>query len=352
MEGLNMTKNYVIQSEITQQERLKEIDNEYFDTSSKHLKMSIDLNQRLKNAITDVGNALDYSKQTLELDISNGNMAVEILNQEVDLLKQKRDLNENILDSYDKQLADMKSSLQKKGLSFDANGNILNAVSKLQALEQQINAMPDKVNKTKTTGKGKKAKTTTEQVENEAKEEAKQGAENLQKMISDYNNLLHTTIPQTKNSILETSNSINQIYENMLQTVNTVESKITEIIKKQIEERKKTIQDEATVQVNALNKSLQNLQDQHEEKTYEDDLKKQYQKLQEIQEKINDAQLDHSLNGQSNLKELKKEYQDQQDQIDKAISDREYQKAQKKIQDEITSINNNAKEQQDALDKK
>lgn len=303
--GVNQANNYVIQSEITQTERLQEIQNEYFNTSSNGLKLNIDLNQRLKNALTDVGNALQENQALQQQSTTNGNKTIDLLNQEINLLNQKKQLNENILSSDKEQLEDMKESLQKEGISFDSNGNILNAVSRLQQLESWINNIPSSVKDTdKLSNYGNY--NIPSSISSLTKQQAEQTIQNIQSMVQAYNQMLHNTIPETQQSITDTQNSINTVYNNMLQTASDVESQITQIIKKQIAERKQAIQDEAQAQVKALNTTLQNLQQEHEQQSYQTTLKQQYKQLQQIQEQINDAELDHSLNGQARVKQLKK----------------------------------------------
>ena len=348
--GVNQANNYVIQSEITQTERLQEIQNEYFNTSSNGLKLNIDLNQRLKNALTDVGNALQENQALQQQSTTNGNKTIDLLNQEINLLNQKKQLNENILSSDKEQLEDMKESLQKEGVSFDSNGNILNAVSRLQQLESWINNIPSSVKDTdKLSNYGNY--NIPSSISSLTKQQAEQTIQNIQSMVQAYNQMLHNTIPETQQSITDTQNSINAVYNNMLQTASDVESQITQIIKKQIAERKQAIQDEAQTQVKALNTTLQNLQQEHEQQSYQTTLKQQYKQLQQIQEQINDAELDHSLNGQARVKQLKEEYQNQQDEINQTISNQQYQNAQDKIQKEIDSINNNAQKEEEDVDK-
>lgn len=348
--GINQANNYVIQSEITQTERLQEIQNEYFNTSSNGLKLNIDLNQRLKNALTDVGNALQENKALQQQSTTNGNKTIDLLNQEINLLNQKKQLNENILSSYKQQLADMKDSLQNEGISFDSNGNILNAVARLQQLESWINSIPSSVKDTdKLSNYGNY--NVPSSISNLTRQQAEQTIQNIQSMVQAYNQMLHNTIPETQQSITDTQNSINSVYNNMLQTASDVESQITQIIKKQIAERKQAIQDEAQAQVKALNNTLQNLEQQHEQQSYQTTLKQQYKQLQQIQEQINDAELDHSLSGQAKLKQLKEEYQNQQDEINQTISNQQYQNAQNKIQNEIDSINSNAQKEEQDVDK-
>lgn len=347
--GLSQANNYVIQSEITQTERLQEIQNEYFNTSSNGLKLNIDLNQRLKNALTDVGNALQENQSLQQQSTTNGNESIDLLNQEINLLNQKKQLNENILSSYQKQLADMKNSLESEGISFNGSGDILNAVSRLQQLESWVNAIPSSVKDTDTLSSYGNSSIPTS-ISSLTKQQAQQTIQNIQSMVQAYEQMLHTTIPQTEQTITDTQNNVNTVYNNMLQTASNVESQITQIIQKQIAERKQAIQNEAQTQVNALNTTLQNLEQQHSQQTYQTTLKQQYQQLQQIQEQINDAELDHSLNGQATLKQLKEEYQNQQDQINQSISNEQYQNAQTKIQNEINSINSNAQTEEQDLE--
>ena len=347
--GLSQANNYVIQSEITQTERLQEIQNEYFNTSSNGLKLNIDLNQRLKNALTDVGNALQENQSLQQQSTTNGNETIDLLNQEINLLNQKKQLNENILSSYQQQLADMKNSLQNEGISFDSNGNILNAVSRLQQLESWINNIPSSVKDTSSLSSYGNYNIPTS-ISNLTRQQAEQTIQNIQSMVQAYEQMLHTTIPETEQTITDTQNSVNNVYNNMLQTASNVENQITQIIQKQIAERKQAIQNEAQTQVNALNTTLQNLEQQHNQQTYQTTLKQQYQQLQQLQEQINDAELDHSLNGQATLKQLKEEYQNQQDQINQTISNEQYQNAQTKIQNEINSIDSNAQTEEQDLE--
>ncbi len=429
--GFAEVNNYVIQDEITQTERLQEIQDEYFNNDSKNLKLSIDLNQRLNNAITDVGNAIEHN-QALQEQTDNGYKKIDLLQQELDLLEQKKVLYQELQNSDQKQLDDMQNSLAQNGFTFDSNGDILNAVSKLQQLERWVNSLPDKVTEEKTKKRTHYVKvpytyeehryryekepyttertryryervpytyhgyrgyekqeyryekepyteqqtryryervpyteketryryvkqvqniTVPKEVANKTKEDAKQAIQNLQNMVKSYEDMLHNTIPQTENSIDQLNEKMRSVYNGMLQTANNVEQQITQIIQKEIEARKQAIQNEANAQVKALNQTLQNLENKHNQQQYQNNLKQQYENLQQIQEQINDAELDHSLNGQARVAELKKQLQAQQQQINETISNQQYQNAQNKIQNEINAINNNAKTAQDNIDK-
>lgn len=406
LSGFSQISNEILSEEATQYERLKNITDTYYDNDENNIKLSIDLNQRLKNTLTDIGNSIAHN-QALQEETENGNTTIDLLQQELSLLNKKKEVNEALEESYQKQAQAMRESLEKSGFTFGADGSITNAVAKLQSLESWVNQMPDQVEqeKPKTTTKYTKEpyhytkrtpghyekvpyhyyswkerkevygyynkyvrgeledKTgykyvknsdtteTTQEVENKAKQNAKTTVQNLQNLVQAYNNMIHDTIPQTVSAIDQINQQVKTTYDNMLSTANSVESQITQIIQKQISERKQAIQNEANAQVKALNNVLTNMENKHNQEQYQTGLNNQYQQLQKIQEEINNAELDHSLNGQARLKELKEELANQQKSINQTISDHEYQEAQNKIQNQIKTIQNNSQQAQDDIDK-
>lgn len=433
--GYTQISAHLMDEEATQYERLQNLAETYYDTDQSNLKLSIDLNQKLKNTLTDIGNAIAHN-QALQSETENGYQTIDLMNQELDLLNQKKQVNEALEQSYQKQLQTMKSSLEQQGFTFGSNGSITNAVSKLQGLERWVNGMPDQIAKTTTKtykkytktpytyykyGKGSyedepyhyyknvgghyedesdsywdykldkevtkhwkkwvagtekeisgsykkwigggktqetgykytdtpETSTSTNMVDNKAKQDASQTVQNLQNLVNAYNNMLHDTVPQTVSSIDQINSQVQTVYNNMLSTASSVESQITQIIQKQISERKQAIENSANAEVNALNKTLTNLENKHNEQTYQTGLKAQYKQLQQIQEEINNAELDHSLTGQARLKELQKELQNQQTSINQTISDHEYQEAQNKINAQIKAIQTSSQNEQKQID--
>ena len=456
----------ILNEEATSTERLKQISQSYFDEDQNNLKLTIDLNQRLNNTLTDIGNTLTHNK-SLQSETENGYKTISLMTQELSLLDKKKEINETLEGSYTKQLSLLKQSLKEQGLAFGKNGNIVNAVSRLQGLEKMVNDMPDQIAQTKTStkeeytktpyryykyGKGTETETPyhyskynkgdseevshsydkyskghyvtkkssywdyklgkevsrswkeyvagtskevsgeyrkylagakqevsgdykkyvegqktletgykyskhpvtsskTTMVSNEAKSKASQNVQNIQNMVNAYNNMLHQTLPQTVSAIDSVNSEIQGVYNSMLQTASSVESQITQIIQKQVSERKQAIQNSTNAEVDAYNKVLTAMQQKHSESTYETGLETQKTTLAQLQSEVDNAELDHSLVGMARLSELKKQLKAQQTAISQTVSSHEYQNAQNKINKEIADAQAKAKTETDDIDK-
>lgn len=110
--------------------------------------------------------------------------------------------------------------------------------------------------------------------------------------------------------------------EKMKQNVEDVEKAITEIIKKEYEKRKELIEKEYEDKKKALQKQKDLYNKQNEEDDYNKELKKEREILEGINTQIANIQRDSSLEGQTKLRELIKQQQEQQEKINQMILER------------------------------
>lgn len=363
--------NIPLYSGLRFQERAYDIIHGYLNRNSEDLRLQIDLNIRLKTAITDLTNAIKVEEDRIK-NSNSGSERVKLMKQEIDLMRKKQTAVESLGKSYENERNLTEYNLHLKGFNFDENKRITNQVVKLQELEKWVNSMPKKIKQAKTemkeehekvkdgtTKKGKdkyktvtvtKEKVTYEEVENKARTKAEQEVNDIKALVDKYNTLITQEIPQQEEAYRELSNSIKNTYTSMLQTVNDVESKITSIIKNQIEERKKLIDEQTKAQTEALRKVKDEMSEKHDKEKYEDSVKEARKKLQEIQEQINDSQLDTTLSGIARTEELKKQLEDQKKRISEMIDQHNYSEAQKQIDNQIKNIETNGENAKKDLD--
>ncbi|MDK0982905.1 phage tail tape measure protein [Clostridium perfringens] len=338
--------NIPLYSGLRFQERAYDIIHGYLNRNADDMKMQIDLNIRLKTSITDLTNALKIEEDRIK-NSKSGSERIALMKQEIDLMKQKQTAVESLGNSYENERNLTEYNLHLRGFNFDENKRIVNQVVKLQELEKWVNSMPKQIKKAKKDSDGK---TIYEDVENKARTNAEREVADIKALVDKYNTLVTQDIPQQEDAYRELSNSIKNTYQGMLQTVSDVETKITSIIKNQIEERKKVIDEQTKAQTEALRKVKDEMSEKHDNEKYEDSLKEARKKLQEIQEQINDSQLDTTLSGIARTEELKKQLEDQKKRISEMIDQHNYSEAQKQIDNQIKDIETNGENAKKDLD--
>ncbi|MGL4453627.1 MAG: hypothetical protein ACRCTZ_20910, partial [Sarcina sp.] len=168
--------------------------------------------------------------------------------------------------------------------------------------------------------------------------------------LGKYNDAL-VNVNQQQSDLMDLQLEIQGVYETMLQTTKKIEDKITEILKKQVEERKKLIDEELKKRQDALKKE----QDAYNKKRDEDDYDKEYEKrieeMAKLQAKIDAVSKDTSLSGQAKLQELLEQLAKQQEEFDDFVQD----KLDKDINDLFDKENDKLEEEankvKDELDK-
>ena len=280
---------------------------------------------------------------TLNQQIDNVNLAIEryqilaenanpkdrlvYMQKEIDMYNEKKALLIDLYNAQQKELASMKKKLTAQGFIIDNNGVIKN-------YETQLNKLQANANKLSGT----------------AKENAKEKAEEIADLVKEFESL-NKELQSTNNSIAEMENTIYSALKNQVQLIADMESKVTEILRKQIEERKQLIEDEKNSKIEAINEMKEAYNKQIEEETSEENLKNEKDKLLDIQAQIDKISKDTSLQGKKRLQELLSQYAEQEKVIADIIKQHEIDKNNEMFDAEIERLEKEAEEAKEKLDK-
>ncbi|CEN94271.1 phage tail tape measure protein [Paraclostridium sordellii] len=140
--------------------------------------------------------------------------------------------------------------------------------------------------------------------------------------------------------------------EQQLKITKAVEEKITEILRKEVEKRKKLIDSELKNRIDSLNKEKKAYNDARKEADYNKSYEEQLNSINELQDKIDILSRDSSLSGQKKLKELMDKLADEQEKLSKMVQDKIDEQVNNmfdKESDRLTDDANKAKEEMDNL---
>ena len=276
------------------------------------LENIVDAYYDIENALKDVENALDLNKARQEN--ATGKKRVELMREEVELLKKKQQLLTQQQAEMEKERDALRKTLQNNGFSFSDDGSITNYQKRLKELQNWANSL-----------KG------------ESKEDAIEFVEGLIDVIDRYTDLVKDEIPDVIQSWEEMTTAIKESEREQLDYVTQVQKDITSAIENEL--RKRT---------DAVKKELQKQQDlynsQFDEEDYQDSLSKEKNKLDQLQQQINDLSRDTSEAGKLRLQQLRDEYLSQQEVINNMIRDWEKEQGNSAFDEAMNKIDQNLEE--------
>ena len=146
--------------------------------------------------------------------------------------------------------------------------------------------------------------------------------DHVDNLLQEYFDVALDTIPELEKELLELQKSFEDVEKEKLNITKDVEDKITDIIEKQVEERKKKIEEEAEARVKALQDAQKEYQKWRDEADYKDDYDKQLKKVQDLQKKLEIAKRDDSLSGNKRIADLMEQLQEEQKNLEEMVQDR------------------------------
>lgn len=239
--------------------------------------------------LTDAYKDLEHELSKIEklLEYSSGNDKLNLLNKQLDILKQQQNELEKQHDLLSSQKKVLKNELVGYGFTFDSSGDITNYASQLDNLFNQ--------------GKN---------------------IEKIKDILDEYFELQNEELPGIIEGWLDLDNTIKDVLKDQLETTSEVEKKITEIYKKQVEDRIAQIEKEADAKVKALKKQQDEYNKYREDVKYDDEYDEKLESINELQRQLDIAMKDTSLNGQKRVKELQKQLAEAQKELEKFTQDR------------------------------
>jgi hypothetical protein len=260
---------------------------------------------------------------------------VDLLNEEITLLEEKRKTISSLINEEKAEKEELYKTLSKNGFKFDNAGELTNSDSLWSAKAKSANLTKDEKQR-------ESNMTTFKQLEEDVKR---------------YNALIHSEILNSQKDFEDLGNQINSVskdiksaYQDELEIVKTVESKIHDMMKQSVEDQKTELDNQLSDYEKYINDKIDLLDDLTAKEEYEKNLNKQQQTIQEIQNKINEVSLDDSLEGKSKLADLQKQLTEEQDNLTSMQSDREKELRRDNLEDALATEQERVQAQKDALD--
>ena len=273
----------------------------------------LELAEKVQNATSSIGNAnqqmdrLNDKLSLLEVKLKNasGIDKVNLLDEQIKIWQQLSKYQSDTLSQMMSALNVYRNELNNYGFKFDEFGNISN-------LESALNALKDSAD-----------------------------YEYIKDTLDKWKELYNEEIPSAEESILEYKNAIKDANNTKLETTKSVEDKITDMIKDQLEKRKDAIKKQADEEIKLINKKKEEYNALREEMNYKDDYDEQMKKINKLKQQLEIAQRDDSLSSKNKVQELLEQLEEEnkklqeivQDKIDNDINDM-LDKESEKIQEE------------------
>ena len=134
-------------------------------------------------------------------------------------------------------------------------------------------------------------------------------------VFGDLGNLIKTSI----SSYDDINDEINSRLEEQLKKTKEIEDKITQIYQKEVEKRKKLIDDELSKRLNNLKKEQDAYNKYRQEVDYNRSYEDQLSAVEELQKKLDIAMKDNSLSGQKKVKELLEQLKEEQAKLEDLV---------------------------------
>lgn len=253
---------------------------------NREQKLFVSNNKLLE--LQDAYDGLTNSLEFLEAKESavSGKDKLDILDKKLDLLEQQKDKLHEIAETYREQLKVYQADLGKYGFTFDVDGNI-------KDIDGILNKFKDSTD-----------------------------FEKVKDLVEEYLDIQKDKIPDLSKEWWELQSAIKSALKEQLETTKDIQDKITDIYKKQVEERKKLIEDELDSKLKALKKEQDAYNKQREEVDYQNDYQKQLDEVMKIQQKLELAAKDTSLSGQKKYADLLEELTEAQEKLEKLVQDK------------------------------
>lgn len=293
----------------------------------KDTEVKIDRYKQLQDAIDDVNNALDKNKTLQEQ--ANGRDKIKYMNEEVSLLKKKKEELKAIEKEMQKEAKELENQLRKQGLNAK-NGDITNYVSKLEAQKKKVNSMSN-------SDKNK---------ENEIKK-----LEELIKTADRYFDLTSNELPKIQNQWLEINSTIKQQRKEYMSLIRSSEEEVFNMIKDKIDKRKEEYEKETDKLKEEISKRKEAMNKQYQDEDYQKNLKNKQEELSKLELQIEEAARNTSKQGQLALEELLKQKKELQDELNQMIKDQQRDEANDLFDKEMDDLDKDLENKLESLDK-
>lgn len=286
----------------------------------------IDRYKTLQDALNDVNNALDENASREEL--ANNKDRIKYINNEVGLYRKKKNAIDDLIGAKQKEARELENQLNSKGLHAH-NGDIDNYTKALEDAKARVNRMANT---------------------DKSKEKAKKDFKELEEAANRYFELTSSELPKLKKEWIDVDKEIKDSRKKFIDMMADTERQVTEVIKNEIENRKKSWEKETDKRREEVQKQKDLYDNQNKDEDFEEELAEKQKKLHEINSKIESVRRDLSAEGQGKLKDYLKEQEDAQKDFNKFIRDKQREDADKAFDDQMDKIDKIKDEKEKALD--
>ncbi len=275
---------------------------------------------KFKNAIKELNNEIDKCADKIDLiDIklegASGAERINLMKDKIQALNDQLKIQQDIMNKINSELNVYRQYLANYGVQFDSSGEITN-------YDEVLNNY--------------------------------QNSEDLKKvteLLDEYIDKIRDELPDAQKEYHKLENAIKDVYQEQLKITKEAEDKLTEIYKKQVEDRIKEIEKQRDAELKALNEKKKAYQAYRDEINYKDDYDDQMKKINKLKQQLEIAQRDDSLGGKKKVEELLQQLEEEnerlqeivQDKIDKDINDtfdKENDRIEDKADKEIEDLEN------------
>lgn len=293
----------------------------------KDIEDKIDAYKSLTDVIDDVNNELEITK-TLE-ENAQGVNKLQYMNKEINLYKQKKDAINNLIAAKQNEGRYLEGVLKNNGFNV-SNGNISNYYDRLKQIEDEVNAMDNS---------------------NKAKEEAIKNFKDLKEKADKYFEITSKELPKLNNEWYQLNKTIKEVSERQVKLMGDTEREMTNVVKNQVEERKKALEDETSKVKEELKKQRDEYNKKYDDENFEKNLKEKQDKLNKLNAQIDSVRRDISSEGQSKLKDLLKQKDDLEKELNNFIRDRQKDQGNKAFDEQMDKIDKHKDEKIKEMEK-
>lgn len=293
----------------------------------KDIEDKIDAYKSLQDAIDDVNNELEITK-TLE-ENAQGVNKLQYMNKEINLYKQKKDAINNLIAAKQNEGRYLEGVLKNNGFNV-SNGNISNYYDRLKQIEDEVNAMDNS---------------------NKAKEEAIKNFKDLKEKADKYFEITSKELPKLNNEWYQLNKTIKEVSVKQVKLMGDTEREMTNVVKNQVEERKKALEDETSKVKEELKKQRDEYNKEYDDENFEKNLKEKQDKLNKLNAQIDSVRRDDSSEGQSKLKDLLEQKDDLEKELNNFIRDRQKDQGNKAFDEQMDKIDKHKDEKIKEMEK-
>lgn len=221
-----------------------------------------------------------------KINNASGSEKTDLIEEKIRLIEKQKKVQQDLINTYKSAIKVYQTDLSKFGFQFDDKGTIKN-------LDDILNKYQDS-----------------------------EDLEKITKLVDEYLTIQRDKLPDAVKDWEKLSTSIKNAYKEQLNIAKDIENQITDIYKKQLEERKKLIDEELKKRTDALNKEKEAYNDARKEADYQNQEDEQLQKIKDIEKNLELAKRDTTLSGQKKVQELIKQLKEEQKNLEKMVQDR------------------------------